>query len=53
MTRDADTEPRQQLPGNGPGVPIVITCPSSGSGGIINSVNAHGFASTPSVNPAI
>lgn len=41
------------LPGEGPGMPITITCPASGSGGLINCVNANGFASTPVKDPAI
>lgn len=34
------------LQGAGLGVPVVVNCPASGNGGLINVVNAYGFAST-------
>lgn len=41
------------LQGDGLGAPITITCPSSGAGGLINCVNAHGYASTLPVPASI
>jgi hypothetical protein len=41
------------LQGAGIGIPVVVSCPPSGSGGIINVVNAYGYASTPSPIPVI